>query len=300
MSTRETNVNQQYKDRLFILIFGSEKKNIISFYNALNGSDYPEDADVEVTTIGNMLYMDMKNDVSFVLDSRMSLFEQQSTLNPNMPLRGLIYFGRLYSAYTKGKNLNIYGSRLIKVPTPQYYVLYNGKQDAPARFEQRLSDAFAKDSPEGKFEWTATCINLNRGMNDDLLGKCRPLGEYMYLVNCIRDNEADGMELFEAVDAAVVHCVERGVMKDFLVKHRSEVMEVVFTEFDRQKFIDMTKEDARIEGLEEGRTEGRAEGEARLSKLIQALFADQRTDLVQLVAVDEKAREEYYAKYNIM
>lgn len=97
-------------------------------------------------------------------------------------------------------------------------------------------------------------------------------------------------------------------MRVFLEKHRSEVMEVVFTEFDLQKFIDMTKEDARIEGLEEGRAEGiakgiaegRAEGEARLSKLIQALFADQRTDLVQLVAIDEKAREEYYAKYNIM
>ena len=248
MSANETNVNPQYKDRLFILIFGSEKKNIISLYNALNGSNYPEDADVEVTTIGNALYMGMKNDVSFVLDSRMSLFEQQSTLNPNMPLRGLIYFGWLYSAYTMGKDKNIYGRKLIKIPTPQYYVLYNGKEDAPARFEQRLSDAFAKGSPEGKFEWTATCINLNRGMNDDLLDQCRPLGEYMYLINCIRDNEAAGMKLPEAVDAAVVHCIERGIMRDFLVKHRSEVMEVVFTEFDQQDFIKKTKEQAIEEG----------------------------------------------------
>lgn len=129
MNEQRFKTNPKYKDRLFCLIFGdeNEKQNIISLYNALNGTNYSEDEEVEVTTIRDVIYINMKNDVSFIVDSHMSLFEQQSSVNPNMPLRGLMYFGNLYDSYIESRGLNIYGSKLVKIPTPQYYVLYNGK-----------------------------------------------------------------------------------------------------------------------------------------------------------------------------
>lgn len=291
MSEKRFKTNPNYKDRLFCLIFGSEKKNMISLYNALNGTNYSDEEDVEVTTINDVIYINMKNDVSFIVDNHMSLFEQQSSLNPNMPLRGLMYFGSLYDSYIERKGLNIYGSKLIKIPTPQYYVLYNGKSDAPETSELRLSDAFAKESPRGRFEWTATFVNLNKGKNEELLDKCKPLAEYMFLIRCIREKEAEGMEIEAAIDLAVQQCMERNVLREFLVKHRAEVVSVCLTEYNEKVYTDAIRA--------EGHAEGLAEGEARLGKLIQALLAEQRMDLVQLVSSDEKAREEYYVVYNI-
>lgn len=251
MTQKRFKTNPKYKDRLFCLIFGNEKEkqNSISLYNALNGTSYSEDEEVEITTIQDVIYINMKNDVSFIVDSHMSLFEQQSSINPNMPLRGLMYFGNLYDSYIERRGLNIYGSKLVKIPTPQYYVLYNGKDEASAISELRLSDAYVKESPEGKFEWTATFVNLNKGKNDALLKKCKPLAEYMFLINRIRENEEKGMRIEEAVDEAVQYCINKNVLKEFLVSHRAEVISVCLTEFNEKVFVDSI----RAEGHEEGR-----------------------------------------------
>lgn len=248
MLQKRVRTNLKYKDRLFCLLFGDEKnkQNIISLYNALNGTDYSEDEEVEVTTIHDVIYINMKNDVSFIVDSHMSLFEQQSSVNPNMPLRGLMYFGNLYDSYIESRGLNIYGSKLIQIPTPQYYVLYNGKVEAPAVAELKLSDAFAKESPKGKFEWTATFINLNQGKNDALLEKCRPLEEYMFLIRCIRENEVKGMRIEDAIDTAVQHCIECNVLKDFLIAHRAEVVSVCLTEFNEKVFVASMKAEGEL------------------------------------------------------
>ena len=257
-------INSKYKDRLFCLIFGDEtkKQNIISLYNALNGTNYSDDEDIKITTIDDALYINMKNDVSFIIDSYMSMLEQQSTLNPNMPLRGLMYFGNLYDSYIESHGLNIYGKKLIKIPTPQYYVLYNGTAEEEAVKDLRLSDAFAKPSPEGKFEWTATLINLNKGKNDELLKKCKPLEDYMVLINAIRENEAEGLPIEEAVDKAVRFCIENDVLKEYLVTHRAEVLSVCLKEFNEEVFVAAIREEGREEGFEEGRAEGHAEGHA--------------------------------------
>lgn len=240
--------NLKYKDRLFCLIFGdeNEKQNIISLYNALNGTDYSEDEEVEVTTIHDVIYINMKKDVSFIVDSHMSLFDQQSSVNPNMPLRGLMYFGNLYDSYIESRGLNIYGSKLIRIPTPQYYVLYNGKVEAPAVAELKLSDAFAKESPKGRFEWTATFVNLNKGKNDALLEKCKPLEEYMFLIRCIRENEANGMRIEDAIDTAVRHCIGCNVLRKFLVAHRAEVVSVCLTEFNEKVFVASMKAEGEL------------------------------------------------------
>ena len=137
-------INREYKDRLFRLLFGQEetKGNMLSLYNALNHTDYTNPEDLTITTIDDVIYVGMKNDVSFILADYINLWEQQSSCNPNMPLRGFLYFGKLYNSYVERNRRNIYGSVLIKIPTPQYVVLYNGTADRPAEQKLRLSDAF--------------------------------------------------------------------------------------------------------------------------------------------------------------
>lgn len=179
----DTTINTKYKDRLFRLRFGSSeyREDILSLYNALNDTSYRNADDLSITTIDDVIYIKMKNDVSLLLNGNMPLWEQQSSINPNMPIRGLMYFGSLYSQYIKANRMNIYGRKLQKIPTPQYIVFYNGADDYAPVTRLRLSDAFINRINSGDFEWTATVYNLNRGKNDALLQKCKPLAEYMEL-----------------------------------------------------------------------------------------------------------------------
>ncbi len=259
----ETKINRKYKDRLFCLRFGSEeyKADMLSLYNALNGTAYKNAADISIVTIEDVIYIKMKNDVSILLDGNMPLWEQQSTLNPNMPVRGLMYFGNLYDSYIKTNELNIYGTKLQKIPTPQYVVFYNGNEKSEAVVELKLSDAFINES-KGGFEWTAVVYNLNKGKNNELLERCKPLSEYMELVNRIRENQKSGMDIKGAVNAAVDSCIADGIMKEFLTKHKSEVMSVCLTEFDEKVFVKGIREEGFEEGIERGRAEGRTRGKA--------------------------------------
>ena len=181
-------INGEYKDKLFCLLFGREeyKDNILSLYNALNNTNYMNTDDIEITTIEDTLYIKMKNDVSFLIDSYLSLWEQQSTFNPNMPIRGLMYYGNLYNSYISDRGLNIYGSSLVKIPTPKYIVFYNGTTNRKPVEKLKLSDAFMQEDESHEFEWTATMVNLNQGKNDELLSKCKVLSDYMTLINKIR------------------------------------------------------------------------------------------------------------------
>ena len=217
-------LNKKYKDRLFCLLFGNEeyKENILSLYNALCNTAHTDVNDIKLYTIDNVIYIEMKNDVSILLDSYLHLWEQQSSYNPNMPLRGLMYFGELYSGYIETNELNLYGSRLLQIPTPQYVVFYNGERDTEPVKKLRLSDSFINQDTSGDFEWTATMYNLNKG-NDGLLDACRPLKEYMTLVQYIRSNMGNGMTVERAVDEAVKRCIAENVMKAFLIKHSLQI-----------------------------------------------------------------------------
>lgn len=254
----DVKVNRGYKDRLFRFRFGLEeyKDDVLSVYNALNGTAYDNASDITITTIDDIIYIKMKNDVSLLLDGNLSIWEQQSSINPNMPVRGLMYFGNLYSQYITENGLNIYGKKLQKIPTPKYVVFYNGKEEYGAITELKLSDAFIHKDKSGGFEWTATVYNLNRGKNDELLEKCKPLSEYMELINRIRDNNEMGMDFSLSVDLAIDSCIRDGIMADFLIKHKAEVKSMCITEFDEKVYEDGIRE--------EGREEGRAESEARL------------------------------------
>lgn len=248
----KNDVIYQMKDRLFRFRFGTEayKEDMLSLYNALNGTAYGNAEELSITTIEDVIYVSMKNDVSILLDGNLSLWEQQSTLNPNMPVRGLMYFGNLYEQYIKANKLNIYGAKLQKIPTPRYIVFYNGTDNSEAVVQLKLSDAFIHESKSG-FEWTATVYNLNRGKNDKLLEQCRPLSDYMELINRIRDNQKSGMDIRLAVDAAVDSCIADGIMAEFLIKHKAEVMSMCLTEFDEEVFVEGMKEEGRIQATAE-------------------------------------------------
>ena len=207
--------------------------------------------------------------MSFLFDKTLSLYEHQSTYNPNMPLRGFLYFADLYRQLIKD-NERIYSKYIVKIPAPRYIVFYNGdKKDMPERVKELyLSAAFDSPADSGKFEWTATMVNINPGMNPELLDRCETLGGYVTFVDKVRTYNKS-MPLTDAVDQAVDECVEDGVLEEFFSKHRREVRNMVLTEFDEEKYLKMMREEERAEGRAEGREAGLAEG--RLQTFLEIL-----------------------------
>ncbi len=149
----ETNVKRNYKDTVFRMLF-QEKETLLSLYNAVNGTDYDNPEDLEITTLQDAVYMNYKNDVSFVFDFVLNLYEHQSTINPNMPLRDLIYVTKVLQGQIRDQDL--YSSRQIKLPTPRFVVFYNGTEPQPQKQVLKLSDAFAKQLDNVELELTVT------------------------------------------------------------------------------------------------------------------------------------------------
>ena len=207
----DVRVNHKFKDSLFRMIF-REKEALLELYNAINGSDYQNPEDLIITTIDDVLYLGMKNDVSFLIGRQMNLYEAQSSLNPNMPLRGLFYFSRLYQAYIKERQLDPYSQRLLPLPTPEFVVFYNGTREQPDRVTLRLSDAFSPGAGVPCLECTATMLNINRGHNEELMKGCRKLYEYAYLVDMVRSYLNEGLRLEAAVNRAVEDCIKNDIL----------------------------------------------------------------------------------------
>lgn len=267
-------VNRTYKDRLFRMIFGKAemKENILDLYNSLNNSSYTNADDIDICTLEDSVYMSMKNDVAFVFDSYLSAWEQQSTYNPNMPIRGLMYFGKMYNRYIESNNLNIYSTKLEKLPTPRYVVFYNGLNEKPAIEKLKLSDSFINPSYDGEFEWTATLYNLNKGKNEDLLRKCKPLSDYMEFINRVRDFTKE-FDLTTAISLAVDSCIKDGILADFLKNNKAEVTDMVLTEYNEERVMQGMYEDGMDVGLARGRSEGIAIGKAEgIDKIKKAIF----------------------------
>ena len=251
-------INPKHKDRLFCTIFGKEKykRYALELYNALNGSKHENLSDLEIITLEDAVYIKMKNDVAYLLSGTIAVYEHQSSINPNMPIRGFMYMGELYSKLLKRQKAKIYNRKPVKIPTPQYIVFYNGTDDYPECSKQKLSDAFIDPRDDGEFEFTATVYNINLGRNTELLDSCDPLKGYSILIDRIRTNSLT-MSLDDAVDEAVKWCIENGILEDVLEEERSAVMLEMLTQFDEKSY----EEGLREEGREEGREEERANTE---------------------------------------
>ncbi len=221
---------RNYKDSLFRKIF-SGKEELLQLYNAVNGSVYRDPQGLIISTIEDVLYLGMKNDVSFLIDRYLNLYEAQSSWNPNMPLRGLFYFSQLYHGYVAEHQLDIFSKKQLELPAPRYVVFYNGASDGPDRSELRLSDSY-QQKLEGApcLECTAVVLNINYGKNEILMKNCRKLYEYAYLVERVRFHLRQGLIFTAAVDTAVLDCIEHDILKPFLLKHRGEVTNMILEE----------------------------------------------------------------------
>lgn len=250
-------IQRQYKDRLFRMAF-REKKHLLALYNAMNNSAYDNPDELEIMTLEDVIYMGMKNDASFVMDDILNLWEHQSSFNPNMPVRALSYFAKLYQNYISQNRINVYSSRLQKLPFPQYVVFYNGVRKEPDRMELKLSDAFChgKKGSQPCLEVRAVMLNINWGHNRELMDQCQRLREYSRCVALIREYEAAIPDREEAVSRAVDQCIADGLLADILLKNKAEVIALFLTEYDEQAQRELDREEAREEGIAEGLEKG--------------------------------------------
>ena len=300
---KETHVKRNYKDSLFRMLF-KEKENLLSLYNALNRTTYTDVDNLEITTLENAVYMNYKNDISFVFDYELMLYEHQSSVNPNMPFRDLIYVTKVLQTIVKDENL--YGQALIKMPTPRFVVFYNGTDEQPKQQILRLSDAFQKKQEFPELELCVTVYNVNWGNNQELMNACLTLKEYAQYVAQVR-TYAKEMPFPEAVEKAVDYCIKNGILSDFLSKNRAEAVEMSIFEYDEEKHMKSEREwaynNGHEDGLAEGRklglTEGKQLGEQRLIKLQQLLLESERNEDLKRILSDEAYREQLYQENNL-
>ena len=242
-------VNRIYKDRLYKMIY-NDKSELLKLYNAINGTHYDDPAMLTITTLDNAIYMTMENDLSFIIDMRLALYEQQSTVNPNLPLRFLMYITDIYSAYTK--DMNIYGSKKVQIPLPSFVIFYNGVKSQPDRTEFLLSELFHPTTDQPALELKAVMLNINKGHNQELMNACHTLRDYSEYVARIRTYSAE-MPLTDAVEKAITECIHENILRDFLLKNRAEAKAMSIYEYDEEKTLRMFRE----EGYEDGERNGK-------------------------------------------
>ena len=256
-TVKTPNANRNYKDTVFRMLF-SDRKNLLSLYNAVNQRDYKNPEDLEIITLENAIYMGMKNDLAFIMDTNLYLYEHQSTYNPNMPLRDLFYICSEYQKLVDKKSL--FSSTLQKIPAPNFIEFYNGSTVIADCTELRLSSAFEYLTGEPKLELIVTVLNVNEGHNADLMQHCSMLKEYAQYVARVRHYASD-MPLNEAVKHAVDECIREGILAEFLTRNRNEVISMSIFEYDKELEEKKLRKAEFEAGREAGHEAGFAEGE---------------------------------------
>lgn len=260
-------VYRTYKDRVFRLLF-NDKKRLLTLYNALNDTSYTNAEDLTVNTLENAIFMKMKNDVSFIIDCDMCLYEHQSTYCPNMPLRGFLYFADLFKIHIKDADLSV--PKRIMIPVPKYIVFYNGTERKEEEFTQKLSDSF-EEKQEGCIELTVRTININYGHNRELMEKCKPLADYSYFIATIR-KKLETKSLQNAVEESVETCIKQNILKDFLSEQKAEVIAMSIYEYNE----DYVKKTLYEEGYDAGKNEGQSEA---ILKNVESVMQNLHIDL---------------------
>ena len=288
---------REYKDRLFKAICGRDTEESklwrLELYNALNNTSYTNPDALELNTIENIIYITMKNDISFLIDDQMMLLEQQSTHNPNMPLRGFLYFAQLYNGYLKSSRKDPNRCSKIGIPTPKFIVLYNGSTDKPNEFTMRLSESFINPDTSGAYEWSAYVKNINTNHNEGLQKKCKSLYDYSRFVTKVRENTKGGMEVKDAVNDAVSMAIKENLLDGFFERQKAEVIEMILTEFDEEVFKQNVREDGYIDGLSQGISQKAVEAAVTLIQKYNATPEDAARDMnAPLEAVLEKLKKE--------
>ena len=230
-SAEAVQANRNYKDTVFRMLF-SDRANLLSLYNAVTGNSYDNPDELQIVTLENAIYMGMKNDLAFMFDTGIYLYEHQSTVNPNIPLRDLFYISAEYSKLVEKRSL--YSSAVQKLPAPMFMVFYNGTASQADRMEYRLSDAYINKVTEPALELKVTVLNVNEGHNEELMKHCTTLKEYAQYVAKVRRYAAD-MGLEAAVKRAIDESIAEGILEDFLRKNRAEVEMTSIFEYNKEE-----------------------------------------------------------------
>ena len=244
----EKRLNRLYKARLFVMIF-EDKKKLLELYNAVSGKHYEDPELLEINTLENAIYMSMRNDLSFLIDARLSLYEHQSTYSPNLALRFLFYLSDILSGMTADANL--YGTKKVQIPAPRFVVFYNGEEEQPDRQILKLSELYAVKEEVPKLEMEILMLNVNQGHNPELMEACHTLWEYAEYTGRVRRYAKD-QPIAEAVERAITECIREGVLKEFLEKNRREAKNVSIYEYDQEKHIRQEREEAWEAGERKG------------------------------------------------
>ncbi|MBR5315245.1 MAG: Rpn family recombination-promoting nuclease/putative transposase [Firmicutes bacterium] len=312
---------REYQDSVFRMLF-RDKESAIELYNALEGTDFNENTEVEFTTLDDSLYHGLKNDLGFLIDEArfVMISEHQSTINENMPIRQLQYVGRTYEKILDSRRL--YNKGRITLPTPLFYVLYTGEALWKKK-ELRLSDSYTVKKEESALELVVKVIDLRYNENNEILQKSEKLRGYSYLLHLIQQNRKSGLTLRESIDEAVLQCLQEHILEDFLVTHSSEVGSMLFHDITVEEFIELRVEEAvgevleeavrkavqsaekeaiatgRAEGLAKGRAEGLAEGEKRMTTLYRLLKEVNRLEEYESAIEDSLKLEQLYAEFGL-
>ena len=300
-------VNRSYKDTLFRMLF-QEKEALLSLYNAVGQTDYKDASQLEIVTLENAIYMNMKNDLAFLINLELNLYEHQSTWNPNMPLRDLFYVAKEYEQLIRKETF--YSSRLVKLPVPRFLVFCNGRMpDQAEKIVLKLSDSFEKRTGEPELELKVTVLNINAGCNETLMNACRLLKEYSLYVARVR-SYASQMDMNTAVNRAVEECISEGILADFLLKSRAEVVAMSIFEYDEERERELIKkaefecgkEEGIKAGIELGKAQGielgKIQGIAALIQAFQDLGASREAALLSLKKQFSLSEEEAERQLN--
>lgn len=296
--------NKKYKDALFAEIFGKNKENALSLYNAINNTHIEEPSLIEFNTIGDAMYMGIKNDVSFTLLDVVNIWEHQSTKNPNMAFRMVDYLMKVYQKYIKKYKLDKFSSKPMKLPVPKFVVFYNGSADAPDEEIIEFSDLLmTREGIKSDINATVRVLNINYRKNKEIMESCEALKGYSWFVDAIRKNMNKGMTLSDAADTALASMSDQYSIKTYLEEHRAEVIDMLnweFKESDRQNAVkegvgigyDKGKADGVAEGIVIGKTEGSKE-------MYKKMYEKNLHEAAKLVATKKLSRTEAAKAFNV-
>lgn len=253
---QDVKANLHYKDTVFRMLF-QEKVRLLGLYNAIGRRNYVDPEKLDIVMLESAVYLGMRNDLAFIIDMRLYLFEHQSTVNPNMPLRFLQYVSAEYEKLIVSENLH--RRTLIKIPAPRFVVFYNGTEKCVEQQELRLSAAYEVVEENPELELRVKVLNINEGFNEELKEACRTLKEYMQYVDKVRTYAKD-MSIDEAVDRAVDECIRQEILRDFLLQNKAEVKHMSIFEYNEKDVRQVLREEAYEEGYEKGKNAGEIDG----------------------------------------
>ncbi len=297
--------NRKYKDSLFCDLFYSDrdaKANLLSLYNALHGTDYTDEAMIELVRLEDVFFKNIKNDIAFLVNNRrIVLGEHQSTVNENMPLRCLMYVAREYEKLIPVRDR--YRTMRIEVPRPEFYTFYNGSADYPMETKLHLSCAYPPSDEKPMLELTVKIININSNKNNPLLTDCRVMREYSRFVEATRKYKGDK----NALEEAIRECIANGILTDYLTRKGSEVVNMLMEEYDYDTDIAVQREEAAAEGerrgMKIGEKRGIKIGEERgmdaINQLNSTLIADNRLEDLERSTEDSLYQEQLLKEYHI-